>query len=99
MKLLPLNLSSGTRNIVIVGAVVVGAVVVGMCVVALATPRVVEGMAAATTPLVPNCAPNIADTFLTNTGPCVVSTDIAASPSHRPGTIATAVAAPGNAGI
>ena len=31
-------------------AVVVGAVVVGMCVVALATPRVVEGMAA-TTPL------------------------------------------------
>ena len=50
MKLLPLNLSSGTRNIVIVGAVVVGAVVVGMCVVALATPRVVEGMAA-TTPL------------------------------------------------
>ena len=51
MKLFPLNLSSGTRNIVIVGAVVVGAVVVGMCVVALATPRVVEGMAAATTPL------------------------------------------------
>jgi hypothetical protein len=48
MKLFPLNLSSGTRNIVIVGAVVVG-----MC-VAIAMRngrRVVEGMAAATTPL------------------------------------------------
>ena len=56
MKLLPLNLSSGTRNIVIVGAVVVGAVVVGMCVALVAIAmrkgrRVVEGMAAATTPL------------------------------------------------
>jgi outer membrane murein-binding lipoprotein Lpp len=56
MKLFPLNLSSGTRNIVIVGAVVVGAVVVGVCVALVAIAmrngrRVVEGMAAATTPL------------------------------------------------
>jgi hypothetical protein len=48
MKLFPLNLSSGTRNIIIVGGVVV-VMCVALAAVAMTNgPRVVEGMATAT---------------------------------------------------